>query len=279
MDGSEPIMATSVLCTWGGFAMQVISAGVLHLWPKHRWVGWLLLGAGWLVFVAAFVRWYSDRHPGMEFLWIAIAGGVLPPLIIFMWFERPFQGNALWSRYCFQWPIKRRRGWPHNAPLTHRVNHIRTSFCFDKFEKEDIIGICLVFANTTFEDVFIESVSGSLYYDQLGEEASPPLALVGTTHPPIIIKPIDTATVELEQRVPTKAALRLRDAFTQRKSVSFQFWNLHIRIRSKATGEVIRAILWQGTSCRISDLPITHGVLVFSDSTSSVGWSGSEVRK
>jgi hypothetical protein len=281
VDNSETIMATSALCAWGGFAMQVISAGVLHLWPKHRWIGWFLLGAGRLVFVVAFARWYWDRHPGTESLWIAVAGAGLPPLAIFAWFERPFQFGAFWSGYFFQSPIARRKGWPHNAALAIRVRHIRTHMWFNKFEKEDTIRLCIVLDNTTFEDVFIDSVFGSLCYDQLESEESPPLAFVSTVLP-ITITPLCSIDIAMEQRVPSEAAERLRDTFGQhkpveeRKAVSFRFDQIHIRIRSSK--ETTRAILWHGVLCRIiSDAPVIEGKTVSISNGSNVEWNASKV--
>jgi hypothetical protein len=34
--------------------------------PEHRWIGWLLIWIGSLVYVVAFVIWFSDRYPGTE---------------------------------------------------------------------------------------------------------------------------------------------------------------------------------------------------------------------
>jgi hypothetical protein len=77
-------MATASLCTWGGFALQVMSAAALHLWPKHRWFGWVMLLCGWLVIVVAFARWYTDRDPSSNFLLLAIAGGLILPALVFV---------------------------------------------------------------------------------------------------------------------------------------------------------------------------------------------------
>lgn len=107
-------MATSALCAWGGFAMQVIFAGALHLWPKHRWIGWFLSGAGWLVFVVAFARWYSDRHPGTEFLWIAVAGAMPLPLATFILWCGAFRRSPL--RIIFDPTNSDKRFWSVEYP-------------------------------------------------------------------------------------------------------------------------------------------------------------------
>lgn len=278
MAAPPPVMETALLCTWGGFAMQIASAGALHLWPKQRWIGWVLLGSGWLVFVLAFARWYIDRHPGAESLVWASGGAVLPPALIFAWFRFPKRMAEFSKQYRFRWPIERKKGWPFSASLDQRIHHIRTYMYFDRLEDDRIIRLCLVLLNSMPEEILIDSVGGKVLYDQLGPDAAPPLTWVDAGNISLAkISPLDTRHIQIEQRVPADAVLRLREDFAQRKSVSFVFGGIQIAVKSTKTSETATVRLWNGAVYNITDNPALEGILTFITTSSPAGWSGSKV--
>ena len=147
---------------------------------------------------------------------------------------------------------------PSRASLVQTTQHVRTAAYFDRLQSENVVRVIFVLFNAAFEEITIDSVSGTLTNDSATFNW-PPLAWAGS---PVKVKPLDDIEVTIEQRVPQDVAAHILRTFSEGRKVSLYFGRIKFAIRSATNADAETVRLWHGAVCSIPKDPVVTGVLV-----------------
>jgi len=65
------------------------------------------------------------------------------------------------------WPIRRKRGWPHNANIESRIYHAHSYVQFDTLSDEHLIQLNFKFFNGSNEEIDVERTVGNIAIDNM----------------------------------------------------------------------------------------------------------------
>lgn len=194
-------------------------------------------------------KWFSSSPSCPDVLfspWVlrTAAALVLVTLLLFAWPTARRYLKLFGSTFRFVWPIQRRQGWPHSAPLSVKIPHIRT-YVYPELE-DSSIRVALVFFNSSMHTLILESVDGHLWHSG-PNDAKNSISWINS-QPPLRVDPYQNLEVSVRQHLSPEEIRTFRELTEPGRRLSLEF---HLRIRAKAedTGEVVQLGTWDGIVC------------------------------